>query len=144
MVHGGPGTGRSGFFRRSFDPDRYRWIEFDQRGCGLSTPHAADTATDLRANTTRQLVEDMERLREHFGIERWLLAGGSWGSTLILAYAERRPDRVSGIVLAGVTTTRRSEIDWLYYGLRRFLPAAFERFRPSPPRRTARDRLGSS
>ena len=75
----------------------------------------------------------MERLREHFGIERWLLAGGSWGSTLILAYAERRPDRVSEIVLAGVTTTRRSEIDWLYYGLRRFLPAAFERFRAVDP-----------
>lgn len=133
VVHGGPGTGRSGYFRRSFDPDRYRWIEFDQRGCGLSTPHAADPAVDMAANTTGHLIADMERLRERLGVERWLLAGGSWGSTLILAYAQQHPERVSEILLVGVTTTRRSEVDWLDWGLRRFLPAAFECFHALAP-----------
>ncbi len=95
---------------------------FDQRGCGRSTPHASDPATDMSVNTTAHLIADMERLREHLGIERWLLHGGSWGSTLILAYAERHPDRVSEIVIPSVTTTRRSEIDWLYRGVGALLP----------------------
>lgn len=133
VVHGGPGSGASPGIRRYFDPDRYRLVLFDQRGCGRSTPHASDPGTDLRHNTTEHLLADMERLREHLGIDRWLLYGGSWGSTLILAYAERHPDRVSEIVLFGVTTTRRSEIDWLYRGVGRFFPEQWERFRDGVP-----------
>lgn len=133
VVHGGPGAGCSTGPRRSFDPDRYRVVLFDQRGCGRSTPHASDPATDMGANTTWHLLADMERLREHLGIERWLLFGGSWGSTLILAYAERYPHRVSEIVILDVTTTRRSEIDWLYRGVARFFPAEWERFRDGVP-----------
>jgi proline iminopeptidase len=133
VVHGGPGSGSNPRSRSYFDPRRYRIVLFDQRGCGRSAPHASDPATDLRVNTTEHLLADMERLREHLGVERWLLYGGSWGSTLILAYAERHPDRVTEIVISGVTTTRRSEIDWLYGGVGRFLPAEWERFRAGAP-----------
>jgi proline iminopeptidase len=133
VVHGGPGSGCSTSMRRSYDPDRYRVVLFDQRGCGRSTPHASDPATDMSCNTTEHLLSDMERLREHLGIERWLLAGGSWGSTLILAYAQRHPRRVSEIVLTRVTTTRRSEIDWLYRGVSRFFPEEWERFQAGVP-----------
>jgi proline iminopeptidase len=129
VVHGGPGSGCSTSIRRGFDPARYRVVLFDQRGCGRSTPHASDPATDMSANTTDHLIADMELLREHLGIERWLLYGGSWGSTLILAYAERHPQRVSQIVVAAVTTGRHSEIDWLYRGVGRFFPEQWERFR---------------
>ncbi|MDP9793998.1 proline iminopeptidase [Catenuloplanes nepalensis] len=129
VVHGGPGSGAGEGWRRPFDPERYRVVLFDQRGCGRSTPHAADPGTDMRHNTTAHLVADMERLREHLGIERWLLHGGSWGSTLALAYAQAHPERVSEIVIAAVTTTRRSEIDWLYRGVGRFYPEQWERFR---------------
>ncbi|MGF1432213.1 prolyl aminopeptidase [Kitasatospora sp. LaBMicrA B282] len=128
VVHGGPGSGCTATPRRLFDPAEYRVVLFDQRGCGRSTPHAADPATDLRHNTTDHLIADMERLRVHLGIDRWLLYGGSWGSTLLLAYAERHPERVSEIVIAAVTTTRRSEIDWLYRGVGRFFPEAWQRF----------------
>ncbi|NUK65425.1 prolyl aminopeptidase [Streptomyces lunaelactis] len=133
VVHGGPGSGCTDGVRRYFDPDRYRVVLFDQRGCGRSTPHAADPAADMRHNTTGHLLADMERLREHLGIERWLLFGGSWGSTLLLAYAERHPERVSQIVVNGVTTTRRSETDWLYRGVGRFFPEQWERFRAGVP-----------
>ena len=129
VVHGGPGSGCSTGPRRSFDPARYRVILFDQRGCGRSTPHASDPAADMSRNTTGHLLADMEQLRRHLGIDRWLLFGGSWGSTLILAYAERYPDRVSEIVIPSVTTNRRSETDWLYRGVARFFPAEWERFR---------------
>jgi proline iminopeptidase len=108
-------------------------ILFDQRGCGRSTPHAADHGTDLGTNTTEHLLADMERLRRHTGVDAWLLYGSSWGSTLALAHAQRHPSRVSGIVLVGVTTTRRSEIDWLYSGVARFFPAEWERFRRALP-----------
>ena len=133
VVHGGPGSGCGTGSRRSFDPERYRVVLYDQRGCGRSTPHASDPATDMRANTTEHLLADMEQLRAHLGIERWLLFGGSWGSTLILAYAERHPERVSEIVIPNVTTTRRSEIDWLYRGVRRFFPEEWQRFRAGVP-----------
>jgi proline iminopeptidase len=133
VVHGGPGAGCSASQRRSFDPAAYRAILFDQRGCGRSTPHASDPAADMAVNTTDRLIEDMELLREHLGVERWLLCGGSWGSTLALAYAERHPERVSEIVLVAVTTTRRSEVDWLYRGVGRFFPEALERFRAAVP-----------
>ena len=129
VLHGGPGSGCSAGSRRFFDPRRYRVVLYDQRGCGRSTPSARHLDTDLRHNTTDHLVADLERLREHLGIDRWLLAGSSWGSTLLLAYAERHPQRVSEAVISAVTTTRRSEIDWLYYGLARFFPREWERFR---------------
>ncbi|MFE7778975.1 prolyl aminopeptidase [Streptomyces sp. NPDC057445] len=138
VVHGGPGSGCGPRARQYFDPGPYRVVLFDQRGCGRSTPHASDPATDMRHNTTGRLIADMERLREHLGIERWLLYGGSWGSTLILAYAERHPRRVSEIVIPSVTTTRRSEIDWLYRGAGRFFPEQWERFLAGAPG-TARD-----
>jgi proline iminopeptidase len=133
MVHGGPGSGCSTRMRRALDPDRYRAVLFDQRGSGRSTPHASDPATDMSHNTTEHLVADMERLREYLGIDRWLLTGGSWGSTLMLAYAERYPHRVSEMVICGVTTTRRSEIDWLYRGVARFFPEEWQRFRAGVP-----------
>jgi len=133
VVHGGPGSGSGAGHRRTFDPERYRVVLFDQRGCGRSTPHASDPAVDMAVNTTHHLIADMELLREHLWIERWLLHGGSWGSTLILAYAERHPERVSEIVLAGVTMSRRSEIEWLYRGVGRFFPEQWARFRASVP-----------
>ncbi|GAD84044.1 prolyl aminopeptidase [Nocardia asteroides NBRC 15531] len=129
VVHGGPGSGSSERARKSFDPSLFRIVQCDQRGCGRSIPNAADPATDMTVNTTEHLIADMERLRVHLGIDRWLLYGGSWGSTLILAYAQRYPERVTGIILIGVTTTRRREIDWLYQGLARLLPAEWSRFR---------------
>ncbi|MBE1493685.1 proline iminopeptidase [Amycolatopsis lexingtonensis] len=129
VLHGGPGQGCTPGMRRTFDPARYRVVLVDQRGCGRSLPHASDPATSLRHNTTEHLVADLERLREHLGVERWLLTGGSWGTTLALVYAERFPHRVSEIVLSAISTTRRSEIDWLYRGAGRFFPEAWQRFR---------------
>lgn len=133
VVHGGPGSGRGPGARRLFDPARYRVVLFDQRGCGRSTPHASDPATEMRHNTTPHLIADMERLRENLGIDRWLLYGVSWGSTLILAYAEAHPERVSEIVISSVTNTRRSDIDWLYRGVGRFFPEQWERFLAGAP-----------
>ena len=119
--------------RRLFDPSAYRIVQLDQRGCGRSTPHASDPDVDLSANTTEHLLGDLERLRTHLAVERWLVFGVSWGSTLALAYAERHPARVSALVLAGVTMTRRSEIDWLYRGIAPLLPEAWERFAAGAP-----------
>jgi proline iminopeptidase len=133
VVHGGPGSGCRPGNRRYFDPERFRVVLFDQRGCGRSTPHASDPATDMTVNTTDHLIADMERLREYLGIERWLLHGGSWGSTLMLSYAERYPQRVSQMLILGVTMTRRSEIDWLYRGVGRFFPEEWEQFRTGVP-----------
>ncbi|MEH3157220.1 MAG: prolyl aminopeptidase [Gordonia paraffinivorans] len=115
FVHGGPGGGTSPEQRRFFDPDAYRIVLFDQRGCGRSTPHIADGA-DLSVNTTDRLVADMERIRTHLGIERWQVFGGSWGSTLGLTYAQTHPDRVTELVLRGIFLLRRKEIDWYYNG----------------------------
>ncbi|MFB7364653.1 prolyl aminopeptidase [Streptomyces hydrogenans] len=129
VVHGGPGSGSSPGSTRLFDPEKYRIVLFDQRGCGRSLPHASDPAADLSVNTTAHLVADMERLRVHLGVDRWLLYGGSWGSTLILAYAQAHPERVTEIVIPAVTTTRRSETAWLYEGVGRYFPEAHERFR---------------
>lgn len=116
LLHGGPGAGTSPWQRRFFDPERYRIILFDQRGCGLSTPHASEPSADLRHNTTWHLVADMELLRRNLGIERWQVFGGSWGSALALAYAESHPDAVTEIVLRGVFTLRRHELEWFYEG----------------------------
>jgi len=129
MVHGGPGQGSAPNMRRMFDPQRYRAVLFDQRGCGRSTRHASDPATDMRYNTTAHLVDDMERLREHLGIDTWVVTGGSWGTTLALVYAQRHPQRVTQILLSAISTTRRSEIDWLYRGARQFFPEEWAAFR---------------
>jgi proline iminopeptidase len=140
VLHGGPGSGCTPMHRRWFDPSRYRIVLFDQRGCGRSVPHASDASTDLRVNTTHHLLDDTERLRAHLGIDAWLVLGNSWGSTLALAYAERYPRHVSGLVLAAVGTTRTSEIDWLYHGVGRFFPEQWARFRDGVP---AADRDGN-
>lgn len=132
-LHGGPGSGCGPGWPRNFDPDRWHIVCLDQRNAGDSLPPASDYATSLANNTTWHLVADIERLRVHLEIERWTIFGRSWGSTLGLVYAERHPDRVSDILLAGVTTTTRQEIDWLYYGVRVLLPEAWQRFRQGAP-----------
>lgn len=124
FLHGGPGDGVNPRYRRFFDPRRYRVLLFDQRGCGKSTPYA-----EIRENTTWELVADIERLRQHRGIDRWQVFGGSWGSTLALAYAERHPDRVTEMVLRGIFMVRRSELDWFYqFGASEIFPDQWERF----------------
>ena len=122
VCHGGPGGGTTPSMRRYFDPARYRIVLFDQRGCGKSRPHA-----ELTDNTTWDLVADMERLRTHLGIERWQVFGGSWGSTLALAYGETHPERVSELVLRGIFTLRREELLWFYQeGANWFFPDLWE------------------
>jgi len=129
FLHGGPGAGCNSKCRRFFDPARYRIVLFDQRGCGRSTPHA-----ELAENTTWDLVADVERLREHLGIERWQVFGGSWGSTLALAYAQTHPARVTELVLRGIFLLRRWELEWFYqHGCDAVFPDAWEEFlRPIP------------
>ncbi len=124
VLHGGPGGGISPFLRRLHDPKRYRIILFDQRGCGQSAPHA-----ELRENTTWHLVADIEALRVHLGIEKWQVLGGSWGSTLALAYAQKHAERVSGLILRGIFTVRQREIHWFYQeGASALFPDAWEAF----------------
>jgi proline iminopeptidase len=129
MVHGGPGSGCTIGMRSALDPERFRTILFDQRNCGRSRPHASDPAADMSLNTTGHLIRDMEQLREHLGVDSWLLRGGSWGVTLSLAYAQRHPERVSGMLMLAVTASRRLELDWLYRGAGRLFPEAWARFR---------------
>lgn len=122
FIHGGPGGGTSPDCRRFFDPAAYRIVVFDQRGCGQSKPHIADPSSGegdsladrLAVNTTAHLIADIERIREHLGIDRWQVFGGSWGSTLGLAYAQTHPERVTELVLRGIFLLRRSELDWYY------------------------------
>ncbi|MBX5228877.1 MULTISPECIES: prolyl aminopeptidase [unclassified Rhizobium] len=130
FLHGGPGGGISPAHRRLFDPARYDVMLFDQRGCGKSTPHA-----ELNANTTWHLVADIERLREMAGVDRWQVFGGSWGSTLALAYAETHPARVSELILRGIYTLTKAELDWYYqFGVSEMFPDKWERFiAPIPP-----------
>jgi proline iminopeptidase len=116
VVHGGPGSGCRPWHRQMFDPSRYRIVLLDQRACGRSTPHASRPRIDLSPVTTQALVADLERLREHLGVERWLVWGGSWGSTLSLAYAETYPHRVTAMLLWGVTTGRHAEVDHVFRG----------------------------
>ncbi|WP_462379869.1 prolyl aminopeptidase [Pseudomonas sp. Marseille-QA0892] len=118
FVHGGPGGGCDSMSRRFFDPALYRIVTFDQRGCGRSLPHAS-----LEKNTTWDLVADMERIREHLGIDKWVLFGGSWGSTLSLAYAQRHPDRVHALILRGIFLCRPQDFHWFYQdGASRLFP----------------------
>ncbi|KRC47321.1 proline iminopeptidase [Leifsonia sp. Root227] len=116
FLHGGPGGGTSPNQRRAFDPEKYRIVLFDQRGCGRSLPHASEPEADLSTNTTWHLVADIEKLREHLGVEKWMVFGGSWGSALALAYAQTHTERVTELVLRGIFTLRPEELDWFYEG----------------------------
>ena len=134
VLHGGPGSGCTPWHRRLFDPSAYRIVLFDQRNCGRSTPHASAPDTDLASNNTANLVADIERLRQRLGLERWLVCGGSWGSVLALAYAERHPSRVTELVLFGVTTGRRKEFDWFFRGgVSILFPEQWDRLREAVP-----------
>jgi proline iminopeptidase len=139
FLHGGPGAGSDKRARQFFDPQHYRIVVFDQRGCGRSRPSAS-----LIENTTWHLVADIERLRKHLGIERWLVFGGSWGSTLALAYAEANPERVSELVLRGIFLLRYAEIRWFYqHGASEIFPDAWEAYRDAIPANERDDFLGA-
>jgi proline iminopeptidase len=133
VLHGGPGSGATPGWRRWFDPAVYRVVLFDQRGCGRSTPSAAEPDADLSTNTLPHLLADIELLRAHLAVDRWLLFGGSWGSTLGLAYAQAHPAAVSAIVLFSVVTTTRAEVEWVTRAMGRVFPEAWERFRDGVP-----------
>jgi proline iminopeptidase len=132
-LHGGPGSGCVPGMRRPFDPDVYQVILFDQRGCGRSTPHAGDPAVDLGANTTDHLIADIETLRGHMGINDWVIAGWSWGTTLALAYAQAHPQRVRAMALAAVTTTSPSDVAWVTRDVGRLYPEKWAQFRDGLP-----------
>ena len=139
FLHGGPGGGTSPTQRRLFDPALYDVLLFDQRGCGKSTPHAG-----LDANTTWHLVADMERLRTLMGVEKWLVFGGSWGSTLALAYAETHPEHVSELVLRGIYTLTKAELDWYYqFGVSEMFPDRWELFQAPIPEDERHDMMGA-
>ena len=138
FLHGGPGSGTSPAQRRFFDPHAWRIVLFDQRGAGRSTPHAS-----LRANTTPHLVDDIERLREHLGVERWMVFGGSWGSTLALAYGQAHPGRCLGFMLRGIFLGRPSEVDWFLSGVRALYPDAWRRFAELVPEAERGDLLSA-
>lgn len=130
LLHGGPGGGCPPYYRQFFNPEKWRLIMFDQRGCGKSTPHA-----ELRENTTWELVADIEKLREHLNIDKWVVFGGSWGSTLSLAYSQTHPERCKGLILRGIFMLRKKEIDWFYQeGASYIFPDAWEEYlKPIPP-----------
>jgi proline iminopeptidase len=138
FLHGGPGGGSSPDHRRYFDPAFYRIVLYDQRGAGQSTPLG-----ELRDNTTQHLVADLESLRVHLGFERWLVFGGSWGSTLALAYAQAHPERVLGLVLRGIFLGAAQEIDWFMHGMRFLFPEAWQRFTGFLPEAERGDLLAS-
>lgn len=139
FLHGGPGAGCNAKCRRFFDPEAYRIILFDQRGCGRSTPHA-----ELRENTTWDLVADIERLRQHLAPERWQVFGGSWGSTLALAYAETHPDKVTELVLRGIFMLRKWELEWFYQkGCDALFPDAWEAYLAAIPPAEHGDLIGA-
>lgn len=135
FLHGGPGAGCEPYHRQFFDPEVYRIILFDQRGCGRSSPHA-----ELAGNTTQVLVADMERIREHLGVDKWLIFGGSWGSTLALVYSETHPERVSGLIVRGIFLCRPDEILWFYQrGADRIFPDYWEEFVTAIPEEERHD-----
>ncbi|MEB3214685.1 MAG: prolyl aminopeptidase [Nostocales cyanobacterium 94392] len=129
VLHGGPGGGCPDYYRQYFNPEKWRLIMFDQRGCGKSTPHA-----ELRENTTWDLVGDIEKLREHLGIDQWIVFGGSWGSTLSLAYSQTHPQRCTGLILRGIFMLRQKELHWFYQeGASNIFPDAWEEYlKPIP------------
>jgi proline iminopeptidase len=137
-LHGGPGSGCWPGTRRTFDPDKYRAVLFDQRGCGRSRPLADTGAADLSTNTTQHLIDDVERIREHLGIERWVVTGASWGVTLGLAYAQRHPARVMAMMFVAVTAGRRVETEWITRDMRRVFPREWDAFAAAVPE-TERD-----
>ncbi|MEW2294939.1 prolyl aminopeptidase [Streptomyces sp. NPDC006743] len=141
MLHGGPGSGCTPGHRRYCDPARYRIVVLDQRGCGRSTPHASAYDTDMRVNTTAHVLADLELLRRHLGIERWLVWGASWGAVLALRYAQTRPGAVSELVLTGIATGSNAEVALLTHGLGRIFPDAFARFLAALPEHA--DRTGN-
>lgn len=130
FLHGGPGGGIDPVYRQYFDPQEWRLVLFDQRGCGQSTPHA-----ELRENTTWDLVSDIETLRQHLGIDQWVVFGGSWGSTLALAYSQTHPESCKGLILRGIFMLRRQELQWFYQeGTSNIFPDAWEAYlQPIPP-----------
>ncbi|UVC10592.1 prolyl aminopeptidase [Rhizobium sp. TH2] len=139
FLHGGPGGGFSAKHRQLFDPKLYDVMLFDQRGCGKSTPNAS-----LDNNTTWDLVADIEKLREKMGVDKWLVFGGSWGSTLALAYAEKHPDHVSELVVRGIYTLTKGELDWYYqFGVSEMFPDKWERFLAPIPESERHDMMGA-
>ncbi len=134
-LHGGPGSGTMAGYRRRFDPDRFLIVSFDQRGCGRSRPLVTDPAADLSRNTTPALIADIEALRAHLGVERWLVTGLSWGTTLALAYAQAHPQRVSEIILGAVATTSAGEVEWITEAMGQVFPREWERFEAAAHRR---------
>ena len=138
FLHGGPGAGANATHRRFFDPGHYRIIVYDQRGSGRSQPLG-----DIRDNTTPHLIADLERLRQHLKIDRWFVFGGSWGSTLAIAYAEHHPGPVRGLALRGIFLCRKSEIDWFLYGIKELAPEAWRTFATFIPEPERGDLLGA-
>ena len=139
FLHGGPGASCEPVHRRFFDPEKYRIILFDQRGCGKSRPHAS-----LHQNTTQYLIDDMEKIRQKLGVEKWVLFGGSWGSTLALAYAQSHPDRVLGMILRGIFLCRQQDLSWLYQcGASRLFPEAWEAFLQPVPEPERQDMIAA-
>lgn len=136
-LHGGPGSGLgSGSYREHFDPESYFLVGIDQRGCGRSRPSVNEAPESLRTNTTQKLLADIEAVRGHLAIARWLVSGVSWGTTLALAYALAHPDQVSELALVAVTTTSREEVDWITEGMGRVFPEAWQRFEAASGNRT--------
>ncbi|MFF0141414.1 prolyl aminopeptidase [Streptomyces sp. NPDC005227] len=144
MLHGGPGSGCTPSFRRWCDPAKYRVVLLDQRGSGRSTPHASDPATDMGVNTTAHVIGDLEALRAHLGVDRWLVWGVSWGSVLGLRYAQTHPHAVSELVLTGVATGSDAEVALLTRGLGRIFPEAFDRFLGGLPERERAGNLAAA
>jgi len=128
-LHGGPGGGISGGYRRHFDPEKFLIVGFEQRGCGRSRPNVMEDLSRLSANTTQKLIDDIEKLRQLFNVESWLIYGCSWGVTLAIAYAQAFPNRVSGLVLMAVNTTTTSEVEWITEGVRQTFPNEWEKFK---------------
>jgi proline iminopeptidase len=127
-LHGGPGSGISGGYRCHFDPEKFLIVSFEQRGCGRSRPRVSEPGSDLKKNTTQALISDIEKLRIHLKVDKWLLLGTSWGTTLALAYAQTVPERVTAIVLGAVTTTTSTEVEWITEDMRRIFPREWELF----------------
>ncbi len=139
LLHGGPGGGCPPVYRQYFHPDKWRLVMFDQRGCGKSTPHA-----ELRENTTWDLVSDIEKLRSHLGIEQWAVFGGSWGSTLSLAYSQTHPERCTGLILRGIFMLRQKELRWFYQeGASNIFPDAWEEYLKPIPTEERQDMLSA-